>query len=518
MDEDRITKKALFRYQIISAFLAADPPRGSRYKLLEQLAAKQWVLEDGRTLIVQPETIRYWIRLYRTGGFEALKDVPRKDTGVRSIPAGLVEEACRLKKEVPERSIEQIITIMERMGKAPEGLLARSTLHRALRARGLSARSRKPAAHSSLGRFQADYANDLWQADMLTGPWLPDPDRPGKHRRSYLYAFLDDASRLLVYGRFSFKGDLPALELVMKRAIQRYGKPRRVYYDNGMVFRSHKMAQICASLGMHKTVFTTPYRPEGHGKIEAFNRFCRSRFIAELKASSIRTLDELNEAYLAWLDQDYNKRKHAELGTSPLERWLKDADRIEYVDEQKLTHAFLFKLDRTTDKCAVFKLHGRRYQCDWQLAKKKIQVHYNPEEMELVEVFRDGKFVQRARPLSITAHRPAKTKAEQGLPAQSAEENATDYLNFLVQERRQSLPAPSTPVDDNRLEAFVALLKGRVAEEIFEEAAVRDFWTRFGPLDLERTEQRLTEILEAHPANHHIGFYLEALRHTGDPS
>jgi len=450
MDEDRITKKALFRYQIISAFLAADPPRGSRYKLLEQLAAKQWVLEDGRTLIVQPETIRYWIRLYRTGGFEALKDVPRKDTGVRSIPGGLVEEACRLKKEVPERSIEQIITIMERMGKAPEGLLARSTLHRALRARGLSARSRKPPAHSSLGRFQADYANDLWQADMLTGPWLPDPDRPGKHRRCYLYAFLDDASRLLLYGRFSFKGDLPALELVMKR---------------------------CASLGMHKTVFTTPYRPEGHGKIEAFNRFCRSRFIAELKASSIRTLDELNEAYLAWLDQDYNKRTHGELGTSPMERWLKDADRIEYVDEQKLTRAFLFKLDRTTDKCAVFKLHGRRYQCDWQLAKKKM-----------------------------------------GLPAQGADQNATDYLNFLVQERRQSLPAPSTPVDDNRLEAFVALLKGRLAEEIFEEAAVRDFWTRFGPLELEHTEQRLNEILEAHPANHHIGFYLEALRHTGDPS
>ena len=285
-----------------------------------------------------------------------------------------------------------------------------------------------------------------------------------------------------------------------------------------MVFRSHKMAQICASLGMHKTVFTTPYRPEGHGKIEAFNRFCRSRFIAELKASLIRTLDELNEAYLAWLDQDYNERKHAELGTSPMERWLKDADRIEYVDEQKLTRAFLFKLDRTTDKCAVFKLHGRRYQCDWQLAKKKIQVHYNPEEMELVEVFRDGKFVQRARPLSITAHRPAKTKAEQGLPAQGADQNATDYLNFLVQERRQSLPAPSTPVDDNRLEAFVALLKGRLAEEIFEEAAVRDFWTRFGPLELEHTEQRMNEILEAHPANHHIGFYLEALRHTGDPS
>ncbi len=194
---------------------------------------------------------------------------------------------------------------METTGKTPKGLVARSTLHRALKARGLSARKLKPPEDKDLDRFQADYANDLWQADMLAGPWLPDPARPGKNRRTYMYAFLDDASRLVPYGRFFFKGDLPALELVMKRSIQRFGRPVRVFYDNGMVFRSKKMAQICASLGMHRTIFTTPYRPEGHGKIEAFNRLCRAQFIAELKASPIRTLEDLNRAFLAWLELDY---------------------------------------------------------------------------------------------------------------------------------------------------------------------------------------------------------------------
>ena len=525
MDEDRIDRKALLRYQIISAFLAQDPPRGERYKLLEELAGKQWLLEDGKILNVHPETIRYWVRLYRTGGFEALKDTPRQDRGVRSIPGSLIEEACRLKQEVPERSIEQIILIMEQMGKASAGLVARSTLHRALRARGLSARRLKSAGDQNLGRFQADYANDLWQADMLTGPWLPDPDRPDKHRRAYLYAFLDDASRLVLYGRFFFKGDLPALELVMKRAIQRYGKPRKTYYDNAMVFRSHKMTQICAALGMHKIVFTTPYRPEGHGKIEAFNRFCRARFIAELKASSIRTLKDLNEAFLAWLDEHYNKRKHSELGMSPLERWLRDADRIQYVDEQKLTRAFLFQLDRTTDKCAVFKLHGRSYQCGWELAKKKIQVHYDPEQLDLVEVFRHARFVQRAKPLTVTAHRPPKRHPAPVLAGQHADPHSTDWLGFLVQKRRLSLPAACAPEPDRDLaacafdadtDAFVALLKHRLAEEIFDEQAVRNFWSRFGPLDLAQTEQRLDQILSIHPANQHIGFYLEALREQGD--
>ena len=84
-------------------------------------------------------------------------------------------------------------------------------------------------------------------------------------RRSYLYAFIDDASRLLLYGRFFFKGDLPALELVFKRALQRYGKPRRVYYDNGMVFKSNHMKLLCAELGIHKPIHTfvpqTPTHP-----------------------------------------------------------------------------------------------------------------------------------------------------------------------------------------------------------------------------------------------------------------
>jgi hypothetical protein len=226
-DHDPITQKALFRYQVISAYLALDPPRGKRRLMLEELAAKSWMLPSGEILNVKAETIRYWLRRYRFGGFEALKDKPRSDRGIRAIPQDLIEQACKLKLQVPERSIERIITIMENMQLAPPGLLKRSTLHRALKARGLSKRKLAIADRKDLDRFQADHANDLWQADMLQGPWLPDPNRPGKMRRSYLYAFIDDASRLLLDGRFSFKGDLPALELVLKRALQRYGNPGR---------------------------------------------------------------------------------------------------------------------------------------------------------------------------------------------------------------------------------------------------------------------------------------------------
>src|SRR5262249_56884376 len=97
----------------------------------------------------------------------------------------------------------------------------------------LGAQAGPRASVEDLDRFEAELPNDLWQSDMLCGPWLPDPDRPGKMRRAYLYAFLDDHSRLLLHGRFSFKGELPSLELVVRPSLQKYGLVLACYYDNG---------------------------------------------------------------------------------------------------------------------------------------------------------------------------------------------------------------------------------------------------------------------------------------------
>ena len=78
-ENDRILQKALLRFKIISAYLAENPPRGQRRAMPEHLLKKDWMLETGEIVRVKPDTIRYWIRRYRNGGFEALKDKPRSD-------------------------------------------------------------------------------------------------------------------------------------------------------------------------------------------------------------------------------------------------------------------------------------------------------------------------------------------------------------------------------------------------------------------------------------------------------
>ena len=513
-ENNRILQKALLRFKIISAYLAENPARGQRRAMLEHLSNKTWMLENGEIVRVKADTIRYWIRLYRNGGFEALKDKPRSDNGCRAIPKEIIQTACSLKQQVPERTLDRIITIMENMQLAPPGLVRRSTLHRALQAKGLSQRKLKPPDKRDLDRFAADYANDLWQSDMLQGPWLPDPHKTGKMRRTYLYAFIDDASRLLLYGRFFFKGDLPALELVFKRSLQRYGKPVRVYYDNGKVYRANHMRLICAELNIHRPIHTQPYRPEGHGKIEAFNRFCVTNFIAEVKASAIRTVDQLNQAFFAFIDVEYNRRRHSELKMSPKQRWLKDASRITYLQEEKIRIAFLWRELRTADKTGVIRLFNHKYKVAPNLAKKKVEVRYDPERLDQIEIYLNGTFVQRAKPLAITAHRAPKQILAESTPTMSSVK--ADYLGWLIQQHQDEKSiTKAVPKSDSSktLSQFTAMLRQHIDPKVFDHKLCTKFFNTYGPFDINKINSILTTLLTVQPNNLHMAFYLEHIQY-----
>lgn len=519
---DSADAKALIRYQMISAYLALEPPRGQRRQLLEQLARKSWVGADGELFQVCAETIRKWIARYRAAGLEGLRDKPHPLRGSQVLSPEQIELVCNLRREVPERSLDRIISIAEGMKLVAPGLLRRSTVHRVLRTHGLSKRAMRTPDKKDLDRFEADFTNDLWQSDMLVGPWLPDPERPGKSRRAYLYAFIDDHSRLLLHGRFSFKGDLPALELVFRRSLQKFGKVNRVYYDNGATYRSHHMKHIIATVGIHRLIFTKPRRPEGHGKIEALNRFIRAAFLAELKASHILTLDQLNEAFVAWVDRDYNRRIHSETGQTPRDRWRAGLEHVEWVDEEKLRQAFLWKEKRTPDKAGVLSLFGTEYQVGPDLARRRIELRYDPEVLELIEAWHQGEFVERVRPFEVHAHRRPKPEvsAEEALASESPPPVA-DYLSHLVAAHRSEGrvdPSPKALAAIARAEraaaddAIVNLLAERLDPAVVDAPVIRDFCERFGPFDVGECDQAIAPLLARGLVDQHVTTYLDAIR------
>lgn len=525
---DRREEMALLRYQMISPYLAAQPPRGQRRALLEHLAAKPWRDPDGDPMTVSAETLRAWVRRYREGGLPALHDKQRPKRGVLALSEDQVDLVLALKKEVPARSLDQLIHIAEEMDLIERGVLRRSTVHRVLQAAGISGRPKAKSTRKDLDRFEAVAPNELWQSDMVMGPWLPDP-ATGKMRRAKFFGFLDDHSRLLLHGRFAFAESLPHLELVMRRSLQKRGVPRRVYYDNGKVYRAGHMRHIVATLGIEPIVFTESYRPEGHGKIEAFNRLLRSSFIAEIAASGITSLDELNEAFIAWADLHYNRRVHSEIGCTPLERWNAGRGTIRFADEQKLRLAFRWKERRTPDKAGLFSLGGVRYQVGPELARRRIEVFFDPEVHDEVEVHYKGEFVERVTPFEVCEHRRPKAKSDESESAIEIPAKPTaNYLGHLVKKRReQFLDAPSVTETDiatdpemldqaERLEAdnaVVEMLREHLDGDAFDEPTTRDFLRRFGPFDLDAATAALRDFLERERRNdHHVGVYLDAIK------
>lgn len=527
-DEERRRDQALARYQVISGYLALDPPRGTRQALRDKLAAKTWTDADGEPMQVAAETIRSWVRRYRRKGLEGLMDKRRPRPGVRILSPTVIELVCDLKREVPERSLDRLIRILEDTGQIENGLVSRSTLHRVLQAEGLSGRPVPVSDDEDLDRFEADAPNQLWQSDMLKGPWLPDPRRPGKMRRAHLYAFLDDHSRLVLHGRFSFKGDLPALELVFRRSLQKWGKPGRCYYDNGAVYRSRHMKHIVAELGIHGIAFTKPYRPMGHGKIEAFNRYCTAAFVAEVKSSSIQTLDELNEAFVAWVELEYNRKNHSETGQTPRDRWMAGVEKVTYLDEESLRQAFLFQETRKADKAGLFSLFGTRYQAGAGLGGKRIRVRFDPEQLDEIEIWHDGRFVERVRPFEVRPHRrpraaaPAPSAPSEGSTHQEDRPSPTvDWLSHLVEKRRSKgflEPTPHQLAQQAQAErqqdddAFVALLHEHLEPAVVDPGVIREFLARFGPFDPKAAEEALRRVLRQQPADQHVQITLEAMR------
>ena len=516
-ERDLRRAKALARYMVISGYFAVDPPRGQRTAMLEKLAGKVWEGVDGQPMRVQAETLRVWVRRYRHGGLEALEDKQRPTRGIVALTDGQVELACKLKREVPERSLDRLIRIMETMELVEPGAVRRSTLHRALQREGLSARQCRVPDSDDLDRFEAALPNDLWQSDMLVGPWLPDPQRPGKNRRAYLYAFIDDHSRRILHGRFSFKGDLPALELVFRRCLQKYGVPRRVYYDNGATYRSRHMKQIVAEVGIHPIVFTRTYRPMGHGKIEALNQYIRSAFLAELKASNITTLDALNEAFLAWADYEYNDKVHSETGETPTARWKAGLEKLRFADEEKLRLGFLWREERTADKAGVFSLFGTRYQVGPEHARRRVEIRYDPEALDEVEVYFKGRFAERVRPLDIQPER----RPRQPEPAQEPTVPGADWLTHLVEERRKQGFVEPTPQQIQEAAtgqrqaadlAVVQLLSGSVDPAVFNETAIQSFLERYGPFEPDAVRGALEQFLESNPKDLHVEIYLDVIR------
>ena len=392
--DPKAEKVALFRYGLIAPLVLEALPRGELTRRAEEIAARFYDIPDSKRRTVSVDTLLDWAARYRNGGFEALAPKPRQDRGQsRTITPQLANLIERLKRENPHRTGTTLLRELALSSGQDEPPVSSSTLYRFLKQRGLS--ERQLLAPPARKKFEAELANQIWQADMLFGPWVT---RPGGGRMQvFLHATLDDASRLIPHAQFYSSQGLDAALDCLRHAIASRGVPVRLYIDNAKMYRSPQLARIAASLGT-LIVHSRPYQPEGRGKIERCFRTVREQFIANLDPKHRLSLDELNERLWAWIENVYHRAEHSALGTTPLLRWQRDIEHIRQLPPATdLRRLFFHRLDRLVRRDSTFLLHNRLYEAPPHLAGKMIEVRFDPLDASQVEIWFQGQLQSTAR-------------------------------------------------------------------------------------------------------------------------
>ena len=394
-DSQKSEEIAVNRHMIIAPIVAAMEEKADAAKLvlLKKMACEQ----NG----VSRRTLGRWIDAYREDGFNGLKPAGRGCGRCTSIPEELIAEAILLRREVPGRSISQIIEILEMEEKAPPGLLRRTTLQDKMQDRGYSARQMKMYQQGGLAarRFQRQNRGDMWHSDIKFAVFLA---IEGVKKQTYLVSILDDATRYVVHGEFYDSMDQSVVEDCLRKAILKEGVPRRLYLDNGAQYKTKWMSRACAILGI-KLLFAKPYSPESTGKIERFNRTVDS-FLDEAAIKGCRTLDEYNKYFNVWLTECYHTRGHGGLnGATPEIAYRTSKSPMRFVAPETVASAFMRLEQRKVDKSGCISFCSKKYEVSVLLAGRKVDVVYDPNDIQTLTVEHDGKS-WRVSELSIGEH------------------------------------------------------------------------------------------------------------------
>ena len=383
---------------------------------------------------ISERTIRRYLESYRKEGFEGLYPRQREDKGKpRVLTEDIMDAAAILKQELPQRSIRQIIEILEGEGRVKPGQLKPATVARHIVRLGLMKLPKEPA--KGMRRFRKEYRNQLWQADLKYGPYLPDPKNPKKGKRTYLLAFIDDYSRLVPHAEFYFEGRLPALEDCLKKAILKRGIPNSIFVDNGKIFISRWLRIACARLNI-RHLTAAPYAPESKGKIERFMGRVEE-FLVEVEFINPRSLKELNEAFWGWLEEAYNHKPHSALESphTPAGVFAADTKPIRLATIEELREAFLWEEDRKVDHTGCIKYGGRQYDAGPDLIGQKIEIRFDPFADQEIEIWVNGKKDRIARELELNQSR-AKPEAKPATDKPSRS-RYLDLMNAKEKERRK---------------------------------------------------------------------------------
>ena len=379
-------------------------PGRTRHERVHNVAAMTFLDEQGNPRQFTWRTIQTWYYRYKNHGITSMTHRPRKDKGqARKVtPEELLEaiNAARPHFHSQRTNKRALYRFCIEKGLLQPDRMAQTTFYRFIREYDLLA----PADHDDNKKrlaFSMKYANQLWQADTMFGPYLDTGG--GGRKQTKLIAFIDDASRVLCHGEFFFDENIDTLVQAIRAAFYKRGVPEQLLVDNGSIYCCQEITLICARVGCllrHTAVRDAAAK----GKIERFFRRVRDQFL--VRKLDLCSLEALNRQFTHWVESDYNATEHDALGMKPIDRFGIDLTRVRFLPPSDHNdELFYAEATRKVKKDNTFSFAGRRYETPVDLRDKEIQLRYDRRRGDTaVVIYHKGQRQGAARLLDAVAN------------------------------------------------------------------------------------------------------------------
>lgn len=248
---------------------------------------------------------------YRAEGEAGLEPRSRRPRRSPTRIADRHEEAIvALRKELADAGFDAgAATIHHHLSRRQDQVPSVSTIWRVLKARGFVTPQPRKRPRSSWRRFEAEFPNELWQADVTH--WaLADGSTVE------VLDVVDDHSRLCVESRAFVTTRSPDVVRALHRAAERRGHPQAFLSDNGAIFTASARGGTVAlesellSLGI-ASKHSRPYHPQTCGKVERFHQTLKRHLAKQEPAATKKQLQAQLDRFVAY----YNEvRPHRAVG------------------------------------------------------------------------------------------------------------------------------------------------------------------------------------------------------------
>ena len=472
---------AHLRFSVVGQLLAAPPAPGELRNAIVVLAARQWRHPT------TGEPVRFGFSTIERWYYRALRE--------RADPVGILRRKLRAdagQQIAVSEAVRQVVLAQYAAHKGwsvqlhHDNLVALAearpelkpvpsypTLRRFLKANGLDKRRRVTSRRTDgadraearlvereIRSYEAEYVKGLWHWDCHHGSRKVLTQR-GEWVTPILFGVIDDRSRLACHLQWYLAETAEVIAHGLSQAFQKRGLPRSTLSDNGAAMTAAEITQGLTRLGiLHQT--TLPYSPYQNAKQEAFWGPVEGRLIAMLEHVPDLTLAFLNEATQAWVEHEYNRKAHSEIGEAPINRFLagptvtrdcpgSDALRLAFTRSDARTQ-------RKSDGSIV--IEGRRFEVPNRYRHlSRIEVRYAGWDLGLIHLVdeRTGAVLTRLYPQDKTLNAsglrrtldPLSNAHAQPAPSAPASPIPPLLASLLDKQASTGLPPPYLPKDDH---------------------------------------------------------------------